>query len=1147
MAKSNVVTPSIMVVKTAVEELEENIPVPQEQVKTSEVPPGESFGSGPNMSSLVEPTKKEEVGDQPAFESTKKEEVGRPPEPPSFVGVDVGYDGNYVFDRASDQASGWDYRGENPVRFNNYGDMPTLEERVGKIADNFRQGNIYFGAQPTPDSPTAPVRPMGDAVNKVGAYVDNNVDENFLLIGSLVTENALVDAMYVDKKSDEVALREQFEPANKNVGLFDTPVQEGAMYTKSSIATKLGYEIAKEYKQYQTLGESSSTDITVDDATMLGDGFLELYARNNPDLIDAPQASKGKARQVGVYKVNERGVEVLNADMKKRQALFPSKLLRASKQPTKADIGAEISPGTKNLVGKTKAKDLNNPEILKEMIENLGSIGHVVNTRRARILLLTGLPALLGRSEGASAVGANINKVGSDKYQSLRSDIIGEFRRDGQDVNDPGIRDEINRLASIRLNNNKNNFANQVYGIASERRGANYLDFYVMSFNYRAAPLQTLFDPTNHKPVRFVTTSGTPVPIKLGSRYEKSLRQMYAMSLVKGADMKLPKERERLLRESHSELYAYGKLLRDKLDQDLPTDKYNAIMEAIENLEPVQSETISSVTGLSLDPNNPFELSLLDKIQGKGEDGNAYIDGLIDYANYYDALYNPKTKTGNFHSFFNAYMDGKTNGLAAAAMILGITRLGYKTGVLREGYTDLLDSGDIRDDVANKLKDSIESGALFKTGDPEVDNALRYVAGQLTNDDYKSSNRQLHKDATMTFGYGINPEAFALYIDTALNEIEASGKDPVFSKHMATLSSGLDVNGMGSSVANAINQVYVQSVVSSLSPEMLEARSLLTSVGAMFGLSDQLFTIKDPLGNPLSFGGYRMKDWDDTFTQQYSMFSPNEAGEVTRGARPTATRYDPEKLTSSVGTADKGPGSKAMSSGAVGAIQSTDAATIIMLLTGKSWDAIVKESNGNPYVHPVYDALKVDAASYDVVLREVNKNWAEVTMNYNHIAEASNAFKNLKSKVSSELSLLQKKGNKLSIKPGSDFEMVGFLLTPEVDMFGATVYPKLNKVLKASGILRHLQSKGYDVKNVKGIANRMVKDVGFDGTTEEVSPKDIIKFLDVFSKTIRLDERLSTLGTTVATNKKQMYSKIASQVDGRWITTADDILQYFAH
>lgn len=1138
MAKSNVVTPSINVMETATEMLQKNMPMVQEQVETSEVPSGEPLSGGPDMSGMI---------DQPAFEATNVEEVGREVEPQSYIETDIGYDGNPVVQRTGEQDTRWDYRGENPVRFNNYGDMPTLEERVGRIADNFRQGNIYFGAQPTPDSPVAPVRPMGDAVDKVGAYVDNNVDENFLLIGSLVTENALVDAMYVDKKSDEVSLREQFEPANKSIGLFDTPVQEGGMYTKSSIATKLGYEIAKEYKQYQTKGESSSTDITVDDATMLGDGFLELYARNNPDLIDAPQVSKGKARQVGVYKVNERGVEVLNADMKKRQALFPSKLLRASKQPTRADIGSEISPGTKNLVGKTKAKDLNNPEILKEMINNLGSIGHVVNTRRARILLLTGLPALLGMGEGSSAVGANINKVGSDKYQSLRSDIIGEFRRNGKDINDPGIKDEINRLATVRLNNNKNNFANQLYGIASERRGANFLNYYVMSFNYRAAPLQTLFDPTNHKPVRFVTTSATPVPIKLGSRYEKALRQMYAMSLVKGADMKLPKERERLLHENHSELYAYGELLRGKIDQDLPLDKYNSIMEAIENLEPVQSETISSITGLSLDPNNSFELGLLNKIQSKGEDGNAYIDGLIDYANYYDSLYNPKTKTGNFQSFFNAYMDGKTNGLAAAAMILGITRLGYKTGVLRESSTDLLDSGDIRDDVASKIKDSIASGALPKSGDPEIDNALRYVAEQLTNKDYSSSNRKLHKDATMTFGYGINPEAFALYIDIALNEIEASGKDPIFSKHMATLNSSINVQGMGSSVANTINKVYVQSVVSSLSPEMLEARSLLTSVGAMFGVSDELFTIKDPLGNPLSFGGYRMKDWDDSFKEQYSMFSPNEAGEVTRGARPTATRYDPEKLTSSVGTAEKGPGAKAMSSGAVGAIQSTDAATIIMLLTGKSWDAIVKESNGKPYVHPVYDALKVDAASYDVVLREVNKNWAEVTMNYNHISEASNAFKNLKSKVASELAPLQKEGKKLSISKGSDFEMIGFLLQPELDKFGSTVYPNLNRVLKSSGILRHLQSKGYDVRNVKGIANRMVKTIGFDGKTEEVSPREIIKFLDVFSKTIRLDERLSTLESTIAFNKKQMYSKIASQVDGRWVATADDILQYFAH
>ena len=56
-------------------------------------------------------------------------------------------------------------------------------------------------------------------------------------------------------------------------------------------------------------------------------------------------------------------------------------------------------------------------------------------------------------------------------------------------------------------------------------------------------------------------------------------------------------------------------------------------------------------------------------------------------------------------------------------------------------------------------------------------------------------------------------------------------------------------------------------------------------------------------------------------------------------------------------------------------VQSLDAATVALTASGRSWARLDNASNGNPYLHTIYDAFKVDAMGYDVVLDEVNKNW----------------------------------------------------------------------------------------------------------------------------------------------------------------------------
>ena len=46
---------------------------------------------------------------------------------------------------------------------------------------------------------------------------------------------------------------------------------------------------------------------------------------------------------------------------------------------------------------------------------------------------------------------------------------------------------------------------------------------------------------------------------------------------------------------------------------------------------------------------------------------------------------------------------------------------------------------------------------------------------------------------------------------------------------------------------------------------------------------------------------------------------------------------------------------------------------------------------GNPYLHSIYDAFKMDAMGYDTVMEEVNKNWLDASMNWSYLEETQKA------------------------------------------------------------------------------------------------------------------------------------------------------------
>ena len=135
------------------------------------------------------------------------------------------------------------------------------------------------------------------------------------------------------------------------------------------------------------------------------------------------------------------------------------------------------------------------------------------------------------------------------------------------------------------------------------------------------------------------------------------------MMLVDGGDNVLPHIRETKFEAEAARLEAWG----DRLQQAMTmTDAdAEAISQAIEAGTPLSDPNFPQVAPIALD--SEADAELINKIEKKGEDGPHFIDGLIDASKYLKARRAGKP----YHSYFNAYIDGKTNGIASNGIQMG--------------------------------------------------------------------------------------------------------------------------------------------------------------------------------------------------------------------------------------------------------------------------------------------------------------------------------------------------------------------------------------------------------------------------------------------------------------------------------------------
>ena len=812
-----------------------------------------------------------------------------------------------------------------------------------------------------------------------------------------------------------------------------------------------------------------------------------------------------------------QGEDVLAKGTGDRRRLFPTQQVRPAKTPLKrgqspGDVGQNVAKRLQGQVGDQRPNRL-----LQESMSNLAQVPNVVDVQRMKILYATALPAL--RELNFRGMGATINSIGENKLAEYTAKHGPE-------------------MAAVEMQKAAHKLAQEIQAVAQERNGANYLSYAIQGFQGRISPQQSKFNPTNSKAVRFVTRNAVPSPAKPGSRVDYNLRQMYAMMLVPGADEVLPHVREQKFDAFASQLEQWG----DKLAALQMTDaQAETISQAIEQGIPLNDPSFPQIPELGLDPQQ--DADLIAAIEKKGEDGPHFIDGVIDAAKYIKAR-----RAGRpYHSYFNAYIDGKTNGIASNGIQMGNSKTARQTGVLRTSTTDYLDEpGDVRAVLKDTLLEMVDNNG-FDGNVHEFSSELSAVARAIF------SHRDLNKKTTMTFGYGKEIDTFGDDMYATANLLKT---DPTlipdtkmreeFIAAMPTLENELkDPKTFG----DTLMTIYAPALESVMSPEALASRAIMRGSAALFAATNQLMAIKGPTGMDLHFGR-NTRVAEAVETTNYRLRGAEveggakEFGAVHQATEPTsaaARRYTQEDQFTGKEVITEQAGDYAYGGSVVGPVQSLDAATVGLTTAGKSWNRLKQASGGNPYIHTIYDAFKADAMGFDVVLEEVNQNWLDAAMNWSYLEETKQATQDAMADWKKEIG----KRNPNEKLTENERAYMDFILKAEENAEGK---PSMKNYYKKIGSAANFSRRGIKpFVAMKEMATAM-RSVGYDWMDPPAEPtvRQLRAFVNVLENQLIINQRLDKAINFTNQQKKELRKEIMKEGyktrSGRTIP-----LQYYAH
>lgn len=1012
-------------------------------------------------------------------------------------------------------------------------DMPEtyggIFTRANALGDAVAQGTIRprFGTEASRAARAEKgiAAPLFEAANASGAVVNNTIDPDFAKMASIVTENVIANAAHgeTDYEANDAiaaALGEQSE-----VVIERKPGEKELPKVAFSTATdaKLGQDIHAEYSRMKNVREGRAPDqfekLSQEQAATLGHTAREMFSIQNPDMVQRFETPGGRT----LFQLTGTGADKMAASAEIRKRMFPTNTVRPAKAPVgrlPGDIGRQTKPWS----GVVSGQEDGAANTLKAAARNLGSVPNVVDKQRAKILLTTVLPILAGQqiAQPLQDAYSEINNIGPSKDRKFAAAKKDQDRRrakaeaEGKAFNEKDYDPVANKEALI------DKIAQEVRAVAMERDGANYLTYAIAAFNGRMAPQQSYFDPTASKAVRFVTRNAVPAKATKGNRVYRNLQQMYAMMLVPGADSKLPQGRVEALEQYTPQLRAWGKRLTEVLENSMTDAEYEAVSQAIAEGIPLTDPKFPQVKPLALDPEQ--DADLINAIKKKGEDGPHFIDGVIDFFNFDRHMRADRP----YHSYFNAYMDGKTNGLASNGIQMGHEGTALATGVIRTNKTDLLDDGDIRDQLKDTLLQSIEEGwdGDVTENIQDLNTVARVIFG----------HRDLNKATTMTFGYGKEIASFAQDIETTIGELyEEAVADPEKYPGYAAALEAIEQEKTRDELAGTLLNKYAVGLANALSSDALQSRTIMRSAAMLHAITDTLFTIKSYTGFDLHLG---RPVTDETQTSQITSGLEVDGKNVQIRTPIYENRGSSAAIRSRMnkeGVLENIPGEWAYGGSLPGPVQSLDAATVAMTSSGNSWKKLRAASNGNPYLHTIYDAFKVDAMGYDVVLDEVNKNWLEAAMEWSYLKETQKSLQDALKKFNADYA----KDNPERKLTAQESEFMHYFLDPSVSNSGRFPSRLMKRIRNLIDRMDGETTEQYEDRTFQMTLriNKIITGMGYK-PGEPVTAGMRYVFYREMVNALEVSKRLDAMIRRTEANKAELKKKIKA---------SGPVYQYYAH
>ena len=883
-----------------------------------------------------------------------------------------------------------------------------------------------------------------------------SMNPEFGKLMSLVTENHLHESILAASDKDRI-IDEEFD-------LIDTATADPEYNELEKDinpiegAAKLGKDIMKWHNAtLREQGIQPARPLSNREAKDLGAFALQAFKQSNPEMVaEMRDPEKGGIR----YQLTQAGKAEMNRTAASRAEIFNTKLDPWHTRPDDGMLNDSMSEHF------TQFKNVKqkNVESITESIKNQSQVNHIPDARRTRLALVSVLPTMY-RNPGAKD--DHFGEIFGVGETALRQAYMNEHRVKGKSEQDALV------TADRIVLQNKRNLLKQGTALVQNYGLPNYIPYAAQQITSRAHAMPSDFNPTRNKVVRFGTRGQAPTKVTKGSRADDGLMTIFALNLLNdkndvlgdstASDSLNPRLRIQAARERLPKWADMGRKVKALLDESLPQNTANQMIQAIKNNVALDDPAFpKGAMGQvrKFGDNLPEDVRQL--MEDKGEDGLMALESLMEVADYVD---NMESK-GVHNTFLNGYVDGKTNGIALAAAILGNRELAFRTGILRPDDASYavqdLDGNawDVRDAMKYSIQERMDSPNLSYSpyrlpNDISEENRLNFVQVMRDIGGYKA----LNKNISMVFPYGKELGGMISEVTTHFMDYMADPKNAEFANKVQTLEkAGVKIDD----ILNAVHYNVITALFDVFGQDTFEGRAMMRTSAALMGIMDVNFAVPTPEGFHVNLSGVKTD------------LSKKAEGTVKVGKSTLKTQTSP-LYRSAAAERDGQIGGSSNRLSVVMPVHAADAMTMHRTFSGKSMEKM-KKAYANPedfYGTQIYDALKVDATNVLDMYDEINKNFMEVAEDFNYFKLAYQEVTSARKKFRDEM--MADPNKKYAITPDGRFSFIHDMITPTegVSASGKTTWTQNGLfTISRSMTLPQKGDTSTDVKN-RATANAM--------------------------------------------------------------------------